>query len=92
MIGVTERAKQELKKVLLVNTDETEACFRLSTDDQGQIGLAIDKEREGDQSIEHDGSKLLLAEEALADTLQGITVFIGRHRPGMFVIITYRID
>jgi Fe-S cluster assembly iron-binding protein IscA len=42
MIGVTERAKQELKKMLAANTDEPESCLRLTANEQGQLGLAID--------------------------------------------------
>jgi Fe-S cluster assembly iron-binding protein IscA len=74
MIGVTERAKQELKKMLAANTDEPEACLRLIANEKGQIGLAIDTERQGDQVVEHDDLKVLVVENALADSLQGITM------------------
>ena len=71
MIGATELAKQELKRVLNAKTDKAEACLRLKVNDQGKLALAIDIEREGDQALEHEGSKLLLVERDLADTLQG---------------------
>ena len=74
MIGVTERARQELKKMLVANTDEPEACLRLIANEQGQLGLAIDTERQGDQVVEHDDSKLLVVENDLADSLEGITM------------------
>ena len=74
MVGATERAKQELKRILNDNTDKPEACLRLTANDQGQLGLAIDVERQGDQAIEHEDSKVLLVEKNLADTLQGITI------------------
>ena len=74
MIGVSERAREELKKILTANTDEPEACLRLTGDDQGQLGLAIDVERQGDQVVEHEDSKVLLLETELADTLQEITI------------------
>lgn len=48
VIGATVRAKQELKRILTDNTDEPDAYLRLSANEQGQLGLAIDKEREGD--------------------------------------------
>jgi len=76
MVGATERAKQELKRILNTNTDKSEACLRLTADDQGQLGLAIDVERQGDQAIEHEDSKVLLVGKNLADTLQGITIDI----------------
>ena len=74
MIGVTERARQELKKMLVANTDEPETCLRLIANEQGQLGLAIDTERQGDQVVEHDDSKLLVVENDLADSLEGITM------------------
>jgi Fe-S cluster assembly iron-binding protein IscA len=74
MIGVTERAKQELRKMLAANTDEPEACLRLTSNEQGQLGLAIDAERQGDQVVEHDDLKVLVVENDLADSLQGITM------------------
>jgi Fe-S cluster assembly iron-binding protein IscA len=74
MIGVTERAKQELRKMLAANTDESEACLRLISNEQGQLGLAIDTERQGDQVVEHDDLKVLVVENDLADSLQGITM------------------
>ena len=74
MIAATEPAKQELKKILNANTDEAEACFRLTADEGGQLRLATDMESDGDQTIEHEGLKLILAEKELADTLQGITI------------------
>ena len=76
MIGVTDRAKQELKNILDDNTDDQESGLRLVTNEQGQIGIAIDKERPGDNVVEHNGSKVLLVEEALASQLVGITIDI----------------
>ncbi len=88
MIGVTEQAKQELKKILAANTEEPEACLRITSDDQGQFGLAIDKEREGDQAIEHEGSKLLVAEKEIADSLQGVTMDVEGTPEGNKFVIT----
>lgn len=42
MIEVSERAKQELKKILVANPDEPDTCLRLAVNEQGQLGLAID--------------------------------------------------
>lgn len=88
MLGVTEGAKQELKKMLTANTDDPEACLRISADEQRGIGVAIDKERDGDQVIEHEGSKLLLVEQAVAYTLQGITIDVEDTPEGTKLVIT----
>lgn len=79
MLGVTERARQELKRILTANTDKPEACLKLTANDQGQLGLAIDVERQGDQAMEHEDSKVLLVEKDLSDTLQGITIDVEEH-------------
>ena len=88
MIGVTEQAKQELKKILAANTEEPEACLRITSDDKGLFGLAIDMEREGDQVIEHEGSKLLVAEKEIANELQGVTMDIEGTPDGNKFVIT----
>ena len=88
MIGATERAKQELKRILNDNTDKPEACLRLTANDQGQLGLAIDVEREEDQAIEHEDSKVLLVEKNLADTLQGITIDVEDTAEGAKLVIS----
>ena len=88
MIEVSERAKQELKKILVANTSEPDTCLRLAVNEQGELGLAIDMEKEGDRSVEHEGLKLLLAEEELADTLQGMAIDIEDTAEGArFVMI-----
>jgi len=88
MIEVTERAREELNKILTANTDKPEACLRLTANDQGQLGLAIDEERDGDQAVEHEGSKLLLVEKDLADSLQGITIDIEDTPEGARLVIS----
>ena len=87
MIGVTEQAKQELKKILSTNTEEPEACLRITYDDQGHFDIAIDMEREGDQAIEHEGSKLIVVEKEVADSLPGITIDIESTPEGNSFII-----
>ena len=88
MIEVTERARQELKRILTANTDEPEACLRLTANDQDQLGLAIDMERQGDQVVEHEDSKVLLVEKDLADTLQGITIDVEDTPEGARLVIS----
>ena len=88
MIGVTERAREELKRILVANTDRPEACLRLTANEQGQLGLAIDVERQDDQIVEHEDSKVLLVEKDLADTLHGITIDVEDTPAGARLIIS----
>ena len=76
MIMVTERAKQELKTMLSTNVDNPLATLRLTIAGQEQLGLGIDIdiERPGDQVVEHEDSKVLVVEENLASSLEGVTL------------------
>ena len=74
MIGVTERAKEILKAILSDHVDNSQASLRLIPDSEGQLGLGIDIEQPEDQVVEHEGSKVLVVEKGLADTLKGVTI------------------
>ena len=74
MIGVTERAKQELKRVLSDNVDHPLAVLRLTATEEGKLGLGIDIESPDDEVVEYEGSKVLLVEKGLASSLQGLTL------------------
>lgn len=72
MLTVTERAKQELKKLLSAKVDNPQAGLRLITSGpSGELGLSIDIEAPDDQVVEYKGSKVLLVEHELADRLKG---------------------
>ena len=87
MIGVTERAKKELKKMLTDNVDHPEARLRLRINDQGQLGLGIDIEMPDDKVIEYEGFKLLLVESELADSLKSITIDVEDGDEGSELVI-----
>ena len=87
MIGVTERAKKELKKILNDNVDHPEARLRLRINDQGQLGLGIDIEMPDDKVIEYEGSKLLLVEPELADSLEDIAIDVEDNDEGSQLVI-----
>ena len=74
MLTVTERAKQLLKETLLAHSDDPETGLRLSIEPPGQLGLVLDSEAEGDQVVEHEGSKVLLVASELAPAVEGITL------------------
>lgn len=87
MIDVTERAKQELKRILTENVDEPLAGLRLTTGESGQLGLGIDIETVGDQVVEHEGSKVLIVEKELATGLKGVTLDVEDTTEGPKLII-----
>jgi len=77
MLNVTERAKQTLArlKATAESSDDTEAGLRLLFGaGTTEFGLQIDREKPGDQVVEHAGAKLLLVDEALADALSDATI------------------
>lgn len=87
MIGVTERAKQELKKILSDKVDNPKAVLRLTATDQGRLGLIIDVETPGDKVVEHESSKVLLVEQELADRLEGITIDVEDTTEGARLVL-----
>ena len=88
MIMVTERAKQELKTMLSTNVDNPLATLRLTVADQGQLGLGIDIERPGDHVVEHEDSKVLVVEENLASSLEGVTLDAQDTPEGPKLVVT----
>ena len=74
MVKVTETAKQELKKQLLAYTNDPDLSIRLESKSPGELRLVLDRESEGDQVIEHEGTKVLLVAPELATALEGIAL------------------
>ena len=74
MMNVTEDAKQELRRVLLLSTDNPEICLRLTANSPQELGLVLDTEAEGDQVIEHEGSKVLLIGQEAIDIVDRLTI------------------
>ena len=74
VIDVTERAKQELKRLLYQKVDWPQARLRLMDRGQGKLGLGIDIELPGDQLVEYEGSAVLIVEPELAANLIGVTI------------------
>jgi Fe-S cluster assembly iron-binding protein IscA len=87
MIEVTERAKQELKHLLTTTVDNPLAGLRLVTNEQGQIGLGVDVEMPDDKVVEHDGSKVLLVKEELANKLESLTLDVEDAPEGARLVI-----
>ena len=74
MINVTENAKEELKRISTEAVDQPESKLRLVASQEGQLGLIVDSEREGDQLVEHQGSTVLVVGQELSAALEGIGI------------------
>lgn len=88
MINVTEQAKDELKKLLSLNVDFPQARLRIMDRGQGIIGLGIDIEAPGDCVIEYEGTKVLVIESELVNTLQGVTIDVDDTPDGPELVVT----
>ena len=88
MIHVTERAKQELRKILAKKVDWPGALLRLIDRGEGKIGLGIDIEAPGDKVIEYEGNKILLVESELANNLKEITLDVDNTPQGAELVIS----
>jgi len=88
MLKVTQRAKEELKRILSTKADNPQAGVRLSASGQDKFGLGIDVEKPGDQIVKHKRSKVLLVENELATSLEGQTLdFTGTAEGTKFVFL-----
>jgi len=74
MIGVTERAKEELKKIIDKKVDYPGAGLRLTASGRGNFGLKIDAEASGDRVVKHEGLTVLLVEGRLDNGLKEHTL------------------
>lgn len=87
MIGVTDRAKKELKKILTDKADNPQAVLRLIAREQGELGLGIDIQTPEDQVMEHEGSKVLVVADNLAKSLKGVTIDVEDTPQGRQLVI-----
>ncbi len=87
MISVTERARQELKRILSANVDMPQARLRLIPGDQGELGLGIDIESPEDQIVEYKSSRVLVVEHGLAASLRGIMLDVDDTPEGPQLVI-----
>ena len=89
MINVTERARQELKKLLVNSVDMPQACLRLIDRGQGKLGLDLDIEMQSDKLVECDGSTVLVVEHGLAISLKGVTLDVEDSAKGSDIVVCY---
>ena len=88
MLTVTESAKELLKDMLAPHTDDPEMGLRLVLEPSGQGGLAVGREAEGDQVVEHDGFKVLLVGHELAPIVDRITIDVKDTEDGPKLVIS----
>jgi Fe-S cluster assembly iron-binding protein IscA len=60
VITITERAKEELREVLIAAEAEPQEGLRLLPTTDGVFELMLDTEMSGDLVVEHEGYKVLL--------------------------------
>jgi len=87
MVKVTERAKQELKKLLAQKVDWPEARLRLMDRGEGIFGLGIDIELPGDRVVKYQGVPVLNVERQLCASVAGITIDVDDTPEGVELVI-----
>ena len=87
MINVTDRARQELKRILSDAVGMSQARLRLIDRGQGKLGFGIDIEEPNDELLEHDGSTVLIVEQGLAIRLKRVTLDVDDTDKGPELII-----
>ena len=87
MINVTERAKQELGRLLAASVDWPGARLRLIDRGQGRLGLGVDIQQSNDRLIEYEGSIVLIIDDGLADSLTHITLDVDESPDGIELVI-----
>lgn len=78
MVTITDRAKEEVKRVLQSRRLEPGKLLRLAIPPiwtgEGDFGIVIDTENEDDYVVEHEGEKVLLIEGGLMGHLASAVV------------------
>jgi hypothetical protein len=71
MVKVTEKAKEELKNLLLSHAQDTQACIKLACGLLGQFGLMLGKPEDGDEVVQHQGRGILIIGSEFKSVLDG---------------------
>ncbi|MFW6147234.1 MAG: hypothetical protein ACOC6B_02465 [Thermodesulfobacteriota bacterium] len=91
MLTVTFSAKDKLKEDLQTVKKDEETVLRIasSSSEPQQIGLFLDKEKEGDEVIEdNEGERLLVIDQDMAGILTGLTLDYVETGRGMNFTLT----
>jgi len=88
MVTVTEAAREELLLILESSgAQEPGVGLRMVPDQQGNIGLVLDTEKEDDQVVEHEGARVLLVDGEVSRALKGWIVDYQDHPEGRRLVV-----
>lgn len=88
MITVTNNAKEWLKELLLTRIRDPEFSVRLVLDESEQARLVVGREAPGDYVVEHDGSKVLLVAQDMAERVGELTLDVKDTPEGVKLVIS----
>ena len=88
MVNVTERAKVVLKSALSRSIEEEGIGLRVEVSGEGTCSLFPDREKAGDQVVEHEGDVLLLIGTEALQPLDGATIDLAETPEGDRLIVS----
>ena len=74
MLSVTESAREQLRDIVQANIDDPDFTLRLVANLSGEFTFTVDRAREDDQMVEHEGDRVLLVGSELGDAVEGLTI------------------
>ncbi len=74
MLSVTQSARQQLRDIVRANIDDPGFTLRLVANPSGDFAFTIDRARDDDQIVEHEGHIVLLVGSELSDAVEGLTI------------------
>jgi Fe-S cluster assembly iron-binding protein IscA len=83
----TERAAAVLRESLHKQERKPEQVIRLLLDPQGDIRLALDIPRDGDQRVEHQGDTVLVVESGICIVLSDVVVDVQESAQGRIFVL-----
>ena len=74
MLSVTQSARQQLRDIVRANIDDPGFTLRLVANLPGEFAFTVDRARDDDQIVEHEGHIVLLVGSELSDAVEGLTI------------------
>ncbi len=87
MLKVTERAAQELSKMLQEKAEADDDCLRLVTQDGENFVIGVGKLKEGDQVVNYNEKRVLIVDSVLASHLNDVTVGVKDTDKGPEIVL-----
>ncbi len=92
MINATKKATSELRRVLESLEGVTEQLLRLAPDPQGNFVLTVDIEREDDESVDDEGTKILVVDSDTSILLDGAVIDLVDTPEGPQLTLSHEAD